>query len=181
MNIASNRFDNAKRRRPDEHVRQAMLTPEYVLEPLRSMFGGQIGLDPCTEPDNPTKALHFYHLPMDGCALPWDAETVWCNPPYGEAKDRWVDRCISEGLHRKVALIIPSHTETRTFQRALAACHSVLFVRARLRFGVLRENRRQEAASHGSAVFGFGVDVAPLSSLGIVVRPDDTLKNLVEG
>lgn len=168
--IAANRFDNAKRRRPDEHARQAMLTPEYVLEPVRAMFGGQIGLDPCTDPDNPTKALRFYHLPMDGCTLPWDAETVWCNPPYGEAKDRWVDRCIAEGSRRKVALIIPAHTETRTFQRALAACRSVLLIRARLRFGVLRENRRQEAASHGSAIFGFGVDVAPLSSLGHVLR-----------
>lgn len=50
---ASHRFDNAKRRRPDSHARQAMLTPPYVLEPIRELLGG-IGLDPCTEPDNPT-------------------------------------------------------------------------------------------------------------------------------
>lgn len=170
MSIAAHRFDNAKRRRPDEHARQAMLTPEYVLEPVRAMFGGIIGLDPCTEPDNPTRAQKFYHLPMDGCVLPWDADTVWCNPPYGEAKDRWVKRCIAEGIWRRVALIIPAHTETRTFQYALGACHSVVFVRSRLRFGVLRENRRQEAASHGSAIFGFGVDVSPLAKLGCFMR-----------
>lgn len=171
MGIAAYRYDNAKRRRPDSHARQAMLTPEYVLEPVRELLGG-IGLDPCTEPDNPTKAREFYCLPNDGCALPWDAESVWCNPPYGEAKDRWVERCIDEGTRRRVVLLIPAHTETRTFQRALQACTSVLLVRARLRFGVLRDNGRQEAASHGSAMFGFAVDLSPLSAMGTILRPN---------
>jgi len=164
MGIAEHRFDNNKRRRPDHHKRQAMLTPGYVLEPVRELLGG-IGLDPCTEPDNPTSASKCNSLPDDRCALPWDAETVWCNPPYGEARDRWVDRCITEGKQRKVLLLIPAHTETRTFQKALKACTSVLLIKARLRFGVLRENGRQEAASHGSALFGFGVDVTPLEAL----------------
>ena len=163
---AAHRFDNAKRRRPDTHARQAMLTPGYVLEPVRKLLGG-IGLDPCTEPDNPTGADAFYCLPADGCALPWEAHSVFCNPPYGEARNRWVERCISEGSHRKVVLLIPSHTETKIFQQALTSCLDVLFVNARLRFGVLRENRRQEAASHGSAIFGFGVSVAPLAPLGV--------------
>ena len=167
MGIAEHRFDNAKRRRPDHHARQAMLTPAYILEPIRSVLGG-IGLDPCTEPDNPTRADKFYYLPNDGCELPWDTPSVFCNPPYGEARDRWVGRCIEEGRRRKVALLIPAHTETRTFQRALLECTGVVFIRARLRFGVLRENRRQEAASHGSALFGFGdVDLSPLSNLGV--------------
>lgn len=166
--VASHRFDNAKRRRPDHHARQAMLTPSYVLEPIRKLLGG-IGLDPCTEPDNPTKAGRFYHLPMDGCDLPWDAESVFCNPPYGEARIRWVDRCIEVAATGvKVILLIPSHTDTRVFQRAMENCTSILFVRARLRFGVLRENGRQEAASHGSALLGFNIDLRPLSDLGTV-------------
>jgi len=167
--VAAHRFDNAKRRRPESHARQAMLTPEYVLEPVRKLLGS-IELDPCTEPDNPTKARHFYCLPADGCALPWRASTVFCNPPYGEIRRRWVKRCIEEGGARKVVLLIPAHTETKTFQMALEACTDVLFVRARLRFGVLRANRRQEAASHGSALFGFGVSLAPLADLGPVLQ-----------
>lgn len=146
-----------------------MLTPEYVLGPIKKLLG-RIGLDPCTEPDNPTGATRFYCLPQDGCRLSWEAPSVFCNPPYGAAKDRWVSRCIDEGKFRKVVLLIPSHTETRVFQQALSSCQSVLFVRARLRFGVLRENRRQEAASHGSAIFGFGVDVSPLRDLGVPMR-----------
>jgi hypothetical protein len=160
---ASYRFDNEKRRRPDHHARQAMLTPSYVLEPIRRLLGG-IGLDPCTEPDNPTGADRWYALPQDGATLPWDAATVFCNPPYGEARARWVDRCIAEGQYRKVLLLIPAHTETKVFQRALAAATSVFFVDARLRFGVLRDNGRQEAASHGSALLGFGCDLSSLTS-----------------
>lgn len=171
MSIAAHRFDNEKRRRPDHHARQAMLTPSYVLEPIRDLLGG-IGLDPCTEPDNPTRADQFYCLPRDGCALPWDAHSVFCNPPYGEARDRWVDRCIEVGSRISVVLLIPAHPDTRTFQRAMDACTTVLFVKGRLKFGVLRENRRQEAASHGSAIFGFRVDLTPLAEhLGSVLKP----------
>jgi hypothetical protein len=172
MTVAEHRFDNAKRRRPEHHARQAMLTPAYVLEPIRELLGG-IGLYPCTEADNPTGADRFFCPPADGCALSWDAPSVFCNPPYGELRGRWVDRCIQEGQKRKVVLLMPSHTETQIFQKALKACTSVLFVRARLRFGVLRENRRQEAASHGSALFGFGVDVSPLADLGMPMRIGD--------
>lgn len=168
--VAGHRFDNTKRRRPESHARQAMLTPSYILEPIRELLGG-IGLDPCTEPDNPTRADRFYCLPQDGCSLPWDAATVFCNPPYGEARNRWVEKAIVSGTKRKVVLLIPSHTETKIFQRALRTCTNVVFVRARLRFGVLRENRRQEAASHGSAVFGFGVDLSDLLPLGAVMWP----------
>ena len=161
---ASSRFDNGVKRRPDGHDRQRMMTPAYVIDPVRRALGG-IDLDPCTEPDNPTRARSFYSLPTDGCAESWEhAGTVFCNPPYGVAKDRWVERCISEGQSgRKVVLLIPSHTETRIFQRALRECTSVLFIKARLRFGVRRENGRQEAASHGSALFGFGFDVSSLT------------------
>jgi hypothetical protein len=161
MPNAEHRFNNDKRRRPDEHARQAMLTPAYVLEPIRQLLGG-IGLDPCTEPDNPTRAEYIWTLPNDGCIESWNAHSVFCNPPYGEARNRWVERCINEGQLRKVVLLIPAHTETKIFQKALKSCVSVFFVDARLRFGVLRENRRQEAASHGSAIFGFGCDVSPL-------------------
>jgi hypothetical protein len=170
--VADYRFD--KRRRPESHVRQAMLTPSYALEPVRKLLGGSIGLDPCTEPDNPTGAERFYCPPQDGCVLPWDARTVYVNSPYGEARGRWVDRAIAEGRHRQVVLLMPAHCETKIFQRALVACVSVVFIQARLRFGVLRENRRQEAASHGSAIFGFGVDVGPLVDLGlagVALRP----------
>lgn len=160
--VAHHRFDNAKRRRPDHHVRQAMLTPSYVLEPIRTLMG-RIGLDPCTEHDNPTRADTYYCLPEDGAVLPWGEDSIFCNPPYGEAKDRWVERCCAEATGgKRIALLLPAHPETQTFHRALRAAETVLLIRARLRFGVLRQNGRQEAASHGSALFGFNLDLSGL-------------------
>ena len=163
------RFSNALRRRSDDHERQRHLTPAYVLEPVRVLLNG-LGLDPCTEPDNPTRADKFYSLPQDGCSLPWDAATVFVNPPYGEARNRWIDRCIKEGQHRRVVLLIPSHTETIATQKALAQAHTVLFVKSRLKFGIPRSNGIEQAASHGSILFGFGVDLFPLRHLGVVLR-----------
>ena len=167
MAEASHRFDNAKRYRGGNHDRQRMLTPAYVLDPIRELLGG-IGLDPCTEPDNPTRARKFYALPNDGLELSWKAGSVFCNPPYGKARDAWVARCIASGRERPTVLLIPSHTETQTAQLALRECESVIFVQARLRFAAVRENRRHEAASHGSMLLGFGVDLSPLSALGTV-------------
>lgn len=174
---AGHRFDNTKRRRGDNHDRQRMLTPPYVLEPVRDLLGG-FDLDPCTEPDNPCKAKSFFCLPTDGCTQPWEAETVWCNPPYGEARDRWAARCIAEAkTGKRIVLLIPSHTDTRTFQKAVASATSVLFAKGRLKFGVVRDNGRQEAASHGSALIGYNVDLSPLSELGVVFqKPKESLQ-----
>jgi len=77
---ASHRFSNALRYRPEDHEAQCQLTPEYVLGPVREALGGTVGLDPCTEPDNPVGAAGFYCLPADGAAQPWSAPTIYVNP-----------------------------------------------------------------------------------------------------
>lgn len=150
-----------------------MLTPAYILDPVRDLLGG-IELDPCSEPDNPTGADRFYAPPQDGCSLPWHARSIWVNPPYGSAKARWVERCIYVAQDyetiRKIVLMIPAHTETRTFQTAMLTCESALLIKSRLSFGIARENGRQWEASHGSALFGFNVDLSPLRDLGAVVN-----------
>lgn len=166
--IAQHRFQNSLRYRPEDHDRQRRLTPAYVLEPIRELLGG-IELDPCTEADNPTRATRYYTPPQDGCALPWDALTIFCNPPYGEARLRWVKRCIAESADRKIVLLIPSHTETKVSQLAMQNATSVLYVRSRLRFGIPRKSGWTEEASHGSAVYGFNVDLTPIAHLGTVL------------
>jgi hypothetical protein len=175
MSGAAARFDNEKRRRPESHERQARLTPAYVLEPIRHLFDcREIELDPCTEPDNPTKACRFFALPVDGCKQSWSgALSIFVNPPYGQARERWIEKCLRERLRpeAQIVLLIPNHTDTIATQRAMNAATSILFVRGRLRFGVPRENGSQEAASHGSMLLGYNIDLSALLRLGIVVRP----------
>ena len=146
------------------------LTPESVLAAVRRILG-TIELDPCTEPDNPVGAARFYCLPTDGCVEPWDAATIYCNPPYGEVRDRWVKRCIAAGREgKRVVLLMPSATDTRTFQFAFAHCTTAIFIGGRLKFRLARDNGRQRAASHGSTLYGFNVDLSS-SGLGVCARP----------
>jgi hypothetical protein len=171
--VAEHRFDNALRYRDEAHPQQTQLTPSYVLEPVREALGGSIALDPCTTPENPCGALDFYTPPADGADIRWIAESVFCNPPYGKARERWVERCIEAGeAGSGVVLLIPAATDTRIFQRALATASAVVFIRGRVKFGVLRPNRRQVAASHPSALIGWNVDLAACSHLGHRLVPD---------
>ncbi|WP_425842251.1 DNA N-6-adenine-methyltransferase [Microbacterium sp. PA5] len=159
---------NALRRRAANHIMQRQLTPAYVLEPVRAALGGTITLDPCTEPDNPTGATRFYTAEDDGLAQPWGwADSIYVNPPYGEARDAWVKYAASLGASgTRVIVLMPAHTDTRVFQEALSAATSMVLIKGRVKFGVLRENRRQEAASHPSALIGWNVDLAECEHLG---------------
>jgi phage N-6-adenine-methyltransferase len=171
VSVAAHRFDNALRYRDGDHPGQWHLTPAYVLDKVRADLGG-IDLDPCTEPDNPTGAKHFYTTEDDGLKRPWCATwrklTVFCNPPYGKAREPWVTRCIIAGTMRNqgVVLLIPSATDTRTFRRAAESADDIVFVQGRLKFGTLRENRRQHAASHPSALLGWNVSLDACAELG---------------
>ena len=168
---AATRFSNDVRYRDDAHPNQRQLTPPYVLEPVRLALGGVIHLDPCTEPDNPTGAIEFYTAEGDGAALPWLAPTVFVNPPYSKARERWVERCIEAAANgSQVALLIPAATDTRIFQRAMDTATAVVFIKGRVKFGVLRENRRQEAASHPSALIGWNTYLSDCDHLGTLIR-----------
>lgn len=170
MRTAQHRFSNQLRYRPEDHERQTQLTPSYVLEPVIKALGGWIGLDPCTTLENPCGARRFYSPPQDGAVLPWDAGSIFCNPPYGKARERWVHRCIqAAGEGRRVVLLMPAATDTRIFQGALGSATGAVLIRGRVKFGVLRPNRRQAAASHPSALIGWNVDLAPCVHLGLLV------------
>jgi len=156
---------------------QRQLTPHYVLEPVRSDLGG-IGLDPCTEPDNPTGADAFYTVADDGLHQPWITSdwrpTIYVNPPYGKAREPWVLRCMDAGARgQKVVLLIPAHTDTRIWHQAMETASAVCFIKGRVKFGVLRENRRQEAASHPSALISWNVTLDACAELGHVVTLGD--------
>lgn len=167
---------NSARWRSGASRDNVFLTPGYLIEAIRAAFGGSIGLDPCTEPDNPTGAERFYALPTNGLAEPWDAPSIWCNPPYGEARRPWVARCIEVGQARRaaVALLVPAHTDTQLGQAILAGADTVLFLRGRLDFGLLRPSGRAWTATHPSMLALWGVrELDGLHELGVLVRREE--------
>lgn len=158
---------NDLRYRDGEHPAQTQFTPDYILDLVRADLGGTVGLDPCTTEDNPVGAERFYTVREDGLAKSWDAETIFVNPPYSKAREPWVDRCIRAAANgSKVVLLIPAATDTRIFQKAVTTATAVVFVKGRVKFGVLRPNRRQVAASHPSALIGWNVYLAHCGTLG---------------
>ncbi|WP_016895810.1 DNA N-6-adenine-methyltransferase [Mycobacteroides abscessus] len=166
---AAHRFNNELRYRDNTHPNQRQLTPHYVLDPVREALGG-INLDPCTEPDNPTRATHYFTAQDDGLVQGWFG-SVYCNPPYGKARESWVYKCIehAEAGH-PVVLLVPSHTDTRIVQTCFRTAGQAVFIKGRVKFGVLRANRRQEAASHPSVLFGWNVSLRPhCDGIGFVV------------
>lgn len=162
MTVAAHRFNNDLRYRDGHHPQQTHLTPAYVLEPVRQVLGGTIDLDPCTLPDNPVGARHFFAPPQDGLSGSWERSRIYVNPPYGKAREPWADRCMEAGAEgRRVVLLIPAATDTRLFQRCLRSASSVCFLQGRVKFGVLRPNRRQQAASHPSALLAWNCNLSP--------------------
>ena len=71
-------------------------TPPSILAPVRRAYCSgpafQIGLDPCSQPDNPTAAEQFFCLEngQDGLSLTWRPEVshdlVFVNPPFSQLK-----------------------------------------------------------------------------------------------
>jgi hypothetical protein len=168
---AGSRFNNDLRYRESDHPNQTQFTPAYVLDPVREVLGGDIDLDPCTTPDNPVDATYFYAPPRDGLTLPWHYSRIYVNPPYGKAREPWVERSVRAASNgSRVVLLIPAATDTRIFQRALVSADEAVLIRGRVKFGVLRPNRRQVAASHPSALIGWNVDLTACAHLGMVIK-----------
>lgn len=167
------RVSNDARYRAGHDRRQVFLTPAYILEPVREAMGG-IELDPCTEPDNPTGADRFFALPVDGLAQSWDARSIFCNPPYGEARRPWARRCLELGQAggRLIALLIPGDADTAIAQAVIRGADAVTFLAGRVDFGVLRSatsGGRTWRATHPSMIATWGFDLVG-SELGVTVR-----------
>lgn len=164
---AGYRMNNDLRYRDGNHQMQWQFTPDYVLDLVRVDLGGTIALDPCTTPDNPVAAAEFFTPAEDGLKQDWNGQTIFVNPPYGKAREPWVEKCIASGtLGQQVVLLIPAATDTRIFQRAAETATAIVFVRGRVKFGTLRPNRRQHAASHPSALIGWNTHLHACEALG---------------
>lgn len=104
----------------------------------RDVMGG-IDLDPASEPrfNQIVNAGRIYDADDDGLQQDWDAERVFCNPPYsGTNVERFVTKAMAEyasGAASQVFLVLNNKTETDWFDRLLDVAVACL-VRGRIRF-----------------------------------------------
>lgn len=87
--------------------------------------------------------------------------SVYCNPPYGSTIAKWIEKCIQVSSFARVIILAPSRSDSRWFHAAWKNSKSRLLFRGRINFGA-------DPAPFPSILFGFNVDLSPLSDLGII-------------
>ena len=111
-------------------------TPEKYVKAVRSVFGGKIALDPCSNEYSIVQAKVEYNLPkQDGLKESWNFPTIYVNPPYGLDKERrtsiknWLQKCAMahEQFGSEVLALVPVATNTGhwkkyVFGKASAVC-----------------------------------------------------------
>ena len=111
-------------------------TPPKYVDAVKSVFNGNISLDPCSNKHSFVNAETEYMLPdNDGLKESWNFPTIYINPPYGRFKGRtssiydWLKRCYeaNKEYNSEVIALIPvatntSHWKKFVFSKATAIC-----------------------------------------------------------
>ena len=101
-------------------------TPPKYVKAVRTFFGGQIDLDPCSNHHSIVGAKVEYQLPeQDGLRLSWDYPTIYVNPPYGADRERgttikhWLCRCADAHSQHgaEVLALVPVATNTAHWKK----------------------------------------------------------------
>ena len=119
-------------------------TPQKLYDDLNEEF--HFDLDPCTTKDNPLGTPHFYTKEDNGLEKPWFG-TVFVNPPYNRAVERWIIKQHNEHVLNdkveKIVFLLPARTDVRWFHTFIydSIEHKffddveVRFIKGRLKFG----------------------------------------------
>ena len=176
----------AKKHQTDLQCKETIyLTPPRVLDPVKEYFGGQIPLDPSTQPENPTEASVFCVEPpgdhplvqlaqaagngpiclVDGLKTKWsDYDGTFTNPPYGKIIKEWCQKIHEEAvMGAEIIALLPCGPRfaTKYFQaHILTECLDVTcFVSPRVKF--LRPDGSGTGGSnpYDSMLMGWNVEI----------------------
>lgn len=120
-------------------------TDQAFFDATSARFGG-FTLDVAAAPHN-AKCERYYTVEDDGLTRPWDAVSVWCNPPYSDIRS-WVEKAWAEWLTtsplrpRRIVMLLPANRVEQGWWQDLVEPYRdkpgsplrVEFLRGRLRF-----------------------------------------------
>lgn len=133
-------------------VRSDWATPDWLVEKVRSFFGGEIELDPCGDGLGRI-ATRCFTVEDNGLLRDWGTKSVYANPPYGRAHNEIWARKITQGARnaQEIIALTTARTDTKWFVHLAEHCSCVCLVTGRLTF---------LGAAHGapfpSAIWYFG-------------------------
>ena len=106
-------------------------TPKEFFKEINKEFSFQ--LDVCASNQN-YKCERYYTESENGLLQDWE-QVNWCNPPYGRAIGKWIEKAHNEHLKGKTTvLLIPSRTDTKWFHDYIYQKHEIRFLKGRLKF-----------------------------------------------
>ena len=95
-------------------------------------------------------------------AKPWNASTVWMNPPYNAiecaALTRRLVQAHRDGDIAKAIVLVSDSTDTEWWQRMAAGCSSFGFARKRIELVNGDTGDGNGGAARGSTLFLFGIE-----------------------
>lgn len=112
---------------------QTVLTPDWIVEGVRQVFGGTIDLDPCAA-DDPATHLATVNVTkeMDGLSMPWSGCTVYSNPPYADLKP-WMTKYLDEALdwgNTQIIALVPLRPQRKWFCDTIRRAGATLYTLA---------------------------------------------------
>ncbi len=105
---------------------QSWCTPQKYVSAIKTFWGGEIQLDPCSNNFSIVRAITEFKLPIiDGLNADWDYKTIYVNPPYGSDRDRgtsikhWLAKCAQaySTYNSEVIALIPVAPNTLHWKR----------------------------------------------------------------
>lgn len=144
-------------------------TPGWVIEAVRGAMGG-IELDPASSAlaNETVRADRYFTADIDGLAQPWEAETVWINPPYGFRKGQRefmlkLLESLEAGTVDRAIIMTRCDCTTRAFQAASRRASAIAAIAGRLEFWSPDLGKSSSTVT-GNWCVAFGVDPRRLAT-----------------
>lgn len=107
-------------------------TPPHVFQYFDEKYKFQ--LDAAAREDN-ALCERFIGPKTDALSVPWKAQTVWLNPPYGRGVGKWLEKAYREAkAGRTVGVLIFARTDTQWWHDYVMKASTVFLIKGRLKF-----------------------------------------------
>lgn len=109
-------------------------TPPELYEAVDAIW--HFDLDPCASDENHL-CEDYFTADDDGLTKDWGGRRVFCNPPYGRAIGKWVEKAAKESIKPSTVVVVlcPARTDTAYWHDWVVPYASeVSFLRGRVKY-----------------------------------------------
>jgi phage N-6-adenine-methyltransferase len=110
-------------------------------------------LDAAASKEN-TLCPRYIDEQMNALVTPWDAKSVWCNPPYSMLP-AFIKRGYEQHVEHKnlVTVLVPAYTDPKYWSDYVMKAHEIRFLKGRLQY--LENGKKKQSARFPSVLIVF--------------------------